>query len=72
MPSELPLMKRRLAHVLPELVEELEGDQEKDDAFDRGGRVLELFSMLPDVDAEHLLPGDSLLREFLGGSVYSY
>ncbi|MFP4374064.1 MAG: ATP cone domain-containing protein [Spirochaetaceae bacterium] len=72
MPSELPLMKRRLGTVLPGLVEELEGDPEKSDALDRGTRVLELFSMLPDVDGEDLLPGDSLLREFLGGSVYAY
>lgn len=72
MPSELPLMKRRLGTVLPDLVGELEGDLEKSDALDRGTRVLELFSMLPDVDGEDLLPGDSLLREFLGGSVYTY
>ncbi|MFO8064743.1 MAG: ATP cone domain-containing protein [Spirochaetota bacterium] len=72
MPSELPLMKHRLSGVLPELVSEIEGDEEKGDAYDRGTRVLELFSMLPDVDGEDLLPGDSLLREFLGGSVYTY
>ena len=72
MPSELPLMKRRLGTVLPDLVGELEGDLEKSDALDRGTRVMELFAMLPDVDGEDLLPGDSLLREFLGGSVYTY
>lgn len=72
MPSELPLMKRRLAGVLPDIVSELEGDLEKGDAHDRGTRVLDMFRMLPDVDGEDLLPGDSLLREFLGGSVYSY
>ena len=72
MPSELPLMKRRLGKVLPDLVGELEGDLDKSDALDRGTRVMELFAMLPDVDGEDLLPGDSLLREFLGGSVYTY
>ncbi|NBB89579.1 MAG: hypothetical protein GVY23_00065, partial [Spirochaetes bacterium] len=68
----LPLMKRRLGKVLPDLVRELEGDLDKSDALDRGTRVVELFAMLPDVDGEDLLPGDSLLREFLGGSVYTY
>lgn len=72
MPCELPIMKRRLGHLFPDFVAELADDPERSDAYDRAKRVLELFEAVPDIDAEELLPSDSLLREFLGGSSLDY
>lgn len=72
MPCELPIMKRRLGHLFPELVAELADDPERSDAYDRAKRVVELFDAVPDIDAEELLPSDSLLREFVGGSSLDY
>ena len=72
MPSELPLMKARLENYFPEFVEHLAGDEEKQDAMDRAERVLELFSQVPAVEDESIIPSNSLLREFIGGSSYNY
>lgn len=72
MPSELPLMKGRLERHFPEFVEHLAGDEEKRDARERAERIIELFAQVPPVPNEGDIPGDSLLREFIGGSTYDY
>ncbi len=72
MPSELPLMKARLQRSFPQFVEHLVGDEEKRDALERARRIMELFAQVPAVGSEDAIPGDSLLREFIGGSVYDY
>ncbi len=72
MPSELPLMKARLERSFPRFVEHLAGDEEKRDALERADRIIELFARIPAVSSEEEIPGDSLLREFIGGSVYDY
>ncbi len=72
MPSELPLMRERLERSFPQFVEHLVGDEEKRDALERANRIIELFAQVPHVGSEDEIPGDSLLREFIGGSVYNY
>ena len=72
MPSELPLMKRRLGHLFPQFVQELADDADRTDATDRASRVVALFDAIPDFDGEPFIPSDSLLREFIGGSSYTY
>ncbi|MFP4115235.1 MAG: ATP cone domain-containing protein [Spirochaetota bacterium] len=72
MPSELPIMKGRLESRFPEFVDHLEGDEEKRDARERAERIIELFAQVPAVPTEDAIPGDSLLREFIGGSTYDY
>jgi uridine kinase len=72
MPSELPIMRRRLAHYFPEFIKNLGGDLEKSDALDRANRINALFASIPDFDGENAVPADSLLREFIGGSSYTY
>jgi uridine kinase len=72
MPSELVLMKGRLGEYFPDFIRSLEGDPERTDALDRAQRVQRLFDALPDFDGDDYIPTDSLLREFIGGSVYDY
>jgi uridine kinase len=72
MPCELPIMKRRLGHLFPDFVAELADNPDRSDAYERANRVVELFDAVPDIDAESMLPGDSLLREFIGGSTLEY
>jgi uridine kinase len=72
MPCELPIMKRRLADYFPEFIKSLAGDTEKSDALDRAERIVALFKAIPDVDSEDAIPANSLLREFIGGSSYTY
>jgi uridine kinase len=69
---ELPIWKARLSDTLLSLVKELEGTVEREDARERALRVTELFERFPAWSNEELVPGDSLLREFIGGSVYTY
>jgi uridine kinase len=72
MPSELVLWKQRLEPYFPEFLEKLRDDPERADARDRAERVMRLFRSLPDFDGEPHIPGDSLLREFTGGSTLAY
>ncbi len=72
LPYELPIMKSRLEGALRPLLGEFEGSPEREDARERTARVLELFAQVPAVADEGLVPPHSLLREFIGGSGYSY
>lgn len=72
LPYELPIMRRRLAPLFPGFIEELAADPERSDATDRARRVHGFFQELPDWSDESVVPADSLLREFIGGSMYRY
>ncbi len=72
LPYELPIMKHRLGGFFPEFIEEFRGDPEKDDALGRAQRVQEIFQEISAWTDESVIPADSLLREFIGGSSYSY
>ena len=72
LPYELLILKSRLAPLFPGFVEELSGDPDRVDALTRAERVGKLFSRIPDWKDESIVPPKSLLREFIGGSGYSY
>ena len=72
MPCELPIMKGRLEHMFGAFVEHLQDDPEKTDALDRAIRVRKLLASVPAVEGEEDIGPRSLLREFIGGSEYSY
>ena len=69
---ELPVMKKRLAAYLPRYLELLKGDINAEDALERVTRIYELFGQIPEWEEGDVIPADSLLREFIGGSVYRY
>ncbi len=69
---ELPLMKNRLGDLFPGFIEQFRDDPEREDAYERAIRVNEIFSQIPSWQDESVVPKYSLLREFLGGSGYSY
>ena len=71
-PYELPIMKHRIGQYFPKFFNEFKDDIDREDAFQRARRVQEIFSEIPAWSDESLVPDDSLLREFLGGSRYSY
>ncbi len=71
LPYELPIMKARLEGQLAPLVRDFEQSPERDDACERTLRVLRLFSELPGMREEALVPDESVLREFIGGSRYT-
>lgn len=72
MPCELPILKRRIGERFGEFVEKLADDPERRDAYERAARVQAMLAQVPDVDGEDVIPDDSLLREFIGGSRYEY
>jgi uridine kinase len=72
LPYELPFMKSRVERHLPSLLAELAQGPDREDARDRTVRVAELFSQIPAVEDESVVPSRSLLREFIGGSSIAY
>ncbi len=72
LPFELPIMKHRLGDMFPGFIGEFSADPERADALDRARRIQQLFGELPAWSDESVVPADSLLREFIGGSRYKY
>ena len=55
-----------------EFIERYSGDPNREDALTRARRVTQLFAEIPAWEETSSVPEDSLLREFIGGSVYTY
>lgn len=72
MPYELPLYRHKLLDQFGAWVRKYEGDPLRQDAYDRAVRVQKLLqTILPQTD-DSVVPADSVIREFIGGGVYSY
>jgi uridine kinase len=71
LPYELPVMKGRVEKYLPALLEQFAANPEMQDARERTLRVRAIFEQLPAAE-EGMVPEGSLLREFIGGSRYTY
>ena len=71
LPYELAVMKGRVGGQLAGLIDEFARDPARQDAHERASRVKALFDQVPVMD-ESLVPQDSLLREFIGGSSLRY
>lgn len=69
---ELPLYKKHLYKLFPAIMEKYRNDPKKTDAFIRATRVYELLKSLKTVEDESVVPDNSLIREFIGGSSYNY
>ncbi|UCB45855.1 MAG: response regulator SirA [Spirochaetota bacterium] len=69
---ELPIMKHRLGHLFSKFIEEFKKEPEREDALSRVQRVSEMFSEIPAWEDESVIPPRSVLREFIGGSEYTY
>jgi uridine kinase len=72
LPYELIVLKQRLKAVFDLFIEDFKTDPELEDALERSIRVRNLLLEIPDWDGENKIPNDSLIREFIGGSIYSY
>jgi uridine kinase len=72
LPYELPIMRARVGARLQDMEREFERDPEHEDALERTRRVIRVFEELPVSVDESAVPPTSLLREFIGGSGYSY
>jgi len=72
LPYELPILKHHLFSFFPDAVETFRTDAKRQDAYLRARRVLDLLAPLTAVPDAGIVPESSLLREFIGGSRYTY
>jgi uridine kinase len=72
LPYEVSIMKHRLGDLFPGFIREFGADQEYADACDRAVRIQRFFEQVPAWSDDSIVPQDSLLREFIGGSTYKY
>ena len=68
-PFELPYLKKFTFESLPDYIKEWQDDPKRRDAFIRAERVHKLLSQVDNFYDEQIIPWDSLMREFIGGSV---
>jgi uridine kinase len=70
LPYELPFHKKHSYGYLPGFIEAWKDDPKRRDGFIRAERIHRLLSQVESYEDESVVPGDSLLREFIGGSIY--
>ena len=72
LPYEIPILKNRLGHLFPGFIEEFRGDYNRADAVERAQRIHGILNRVSAWTDESVVPQNSLFREFIGGSSYSY
>ncbi|HWR65514.1 MAG TPA: ATP cone domain-containing protein [Bellilinea sp.] len=72
MPYELPLYRPKLLDQFEGWVSKYSGDPLRQDAYDRALRVRNLLQSVLHQSDDSVIPADSVIREFIGGGIYSY
>jgi uridine kinase len=72
MPFELPIYAARMLADFQQWTRDYEGNILKEDAYFRANRVAKLLEAIVPVTEEELIPTDSVIREFIGGSSLKY
>lgn len=72
LPYELPFHKKYLFDYFPAIIERYDKDPKKVDAYIRAKRVYDLLSEFETPQDDSIIPKNSILREFIGGSDYKY
>lgn len=72
MPYELSVYSYKLADKFIEWEENLKDNPLKEDAYNRASRVKSILASVQKVEDESAIPGDSVIREFIGGSTLNY
>jgi uridine kinase len=70
LPYELPFHKKLSFGHFPGFIKALKGDPKRRDAYIRAERIHDLLNEVDVYEDESIIPNDSLLREFIGGSIY--
>lgn len=69
---ELPVMKYKIGSFFEDFIKGHEKTQDNIDAVERAKRLSLLFTQIKEWKDENIIPGNSLLREFIGNSIYKY
>jgi len=72
MPYEIPIYRHRMLSQFQHWATKYQDDPLHQDAWERAQRVRNLLEQVVPTADESLVPGDSVIREFIGGSNYSY
>jgi uridine kinase len=72
MPYELSIYQPKLIHLFQKWVEKYKKDALRQDAYERAARVLKLLKTITPITDDSVVPGDSVIREFIGGSTLKY
>lgn len=72
MPYELSLYCHQMLDDFAKWTQELQDDPLREDAMMRTERVYGVLSQVTPVEGDSAVPMDSVLREFIGGSIYEY
>ncbi|MEE9430312.1 MAG: ATP cone domain-containing protein [Melioribacteraceae bacterium] len=72
MPYELSLYKPKLFQLFEEWEKKFKDDPLKVDAYERASRVKKMLSPIVSIEDDSPVPKDSVLREFIGGSIHKY
>ena len=72
MPYELSIYQPKLLHFFKNWPAKFEGDPLHEDAYERSKRILSLLQKVEPFEDDSIVPSDSLIREFIGGSTLDY
>jgi uridine kinase len=72
MPYELPLYRPLLLDKFAGWAEKYKNDPLRRDAYNRAERVHRTLQQVVGVEDDSAIPGNSVLREFIGGSIYDH
>ena len=72
MPFEVPIYGPKLLEHFKEWEKKYNGDPLREDAYIRAVRVRKVLEAIEPVEDDSAIPGDSVLREFIGGSTIEY
>lgn len=72
MPYELALYRPRLLNSFRQWEADYRNDPLREDAHHRAARIRQVLEVVTPVEDDSAVPGDSVLREFIGGSSLSY
>jgi uridine kinase len=70
MPYELPLYRPKLLDSFAQWAEKYKDESLREDAYKRAERVHSVLQQVVGVEDDSAVPGNSVLREFIGGSIY--
>ena len=72
MPYELPIYTAKMVDQFKVWVDKYHSNPLREDAFNRAQRVYNLLSSITPIPDDSIIPPDSVLREFIGGSCLEY
>ena len=72
MPYELSIYQPKLINCFVEWVKKFKGDVLRKDAYERAERSLSILNEIIPISDDSIVPNDSVIREFIGGSTLNY